>query len=455
VGVAGREPNERLLAAIRESRLTYGAVARSVCRIAAENGDHAVRTNASAVAHWVAGTHPAPRTAAFLAEALSRKLRRTVTSADVGLSPPVEPAGAAFGSDPVAALAHLGRADVDRRTFLSSVVFSLGALTVPLGDGVPGRAALPSRGARRVGRAEVAAVREVTRVFTGADERLGGSCARSAVVEYLCTDVTAYCNGLFALDDDRRAMFGAAAELAYLAGWKAHDAGLAGLAQRYYLHAFELATESDPGPHAGYVLRILAHQAMDLGEREHCVDLACAALARAQGKVGADTESLFWLTVARAHAANSSARAATTALRRAERQLERSGGDEAPGWASLGGPAEARLASQAGKTMTALGRLRAAEDEFARSAACWDPVTHPRIHALTLAELAEVQCAQGNLEEACATWSRALDGMAGVASARTRGAVSSMRRRLSAFRGRDIPAARQLDLRATALYPAS
>jgi tetratricopeptide (TPR) repeat protein len=303
----------------------------------------------------------------------------------------------------------------------------------------------------RVGKTEVAAVRDMTRVFTDTDERLGGSYARSAVVEYLCTDVTAYCRGSFAHDDDRRAMFGAAAELAYLAGWKAHDAGLAGLAQRYYLHAFEFAAESDPGAHAGYVLRILAHQALDLGEREHCVDLATGALARARGKVGPDTESLFWLTLARAQAANKSARAATNALRRAETQLERAGEEQAPGWASLGGPAEARLASQSGKTLGDLGVLRAAEHQFARSATCWNPVTHPRVHALTLAQLGDVQCARGNLEAACETWSKALDGMAGVTSARTRDAVTSMRSHLAAFRGREIPAARRLDMRAAAV----
>jgi hypothetical protein len=50
VGVAGRERNDRLLAAVQESGLAYAAVARSVRRVAAENCDQTVRTNASAVA---------------------------------------------------------------------------------------------------------------------------------------------------------------------------------------------------------------------------------------------------------------------------------------------------------------------------------------------------------------------------------------------------------------------
>jgi hypothetical protein len=312
-------------------------------------------------------------------------------------------------------------------------------------------AAVRRRTAARAGRGEVAAVREVTAVFTRADERFGGVYARGAVAEYLCTDVAAYWRSAFPREADRRAMFGAAAELAYLAGWKAHDAGLAGLAQRYYLHAFGLAGESDPGAHAGYVLRILAHQALDLGRHEHCVDLAEAALGRAAGRVDPGTESLFWLTLARASAAGGAAREATGALRRAELLITRTGTDAAPPWASLGGPAEARLTHQSGKTLAALGDLRGAEQQLARSAACWDPVTHPRVRALTLAELAELRCARGNVDEACTTWSQALDAMTGVASARTRDAVASLRRALSPYRARGVAAVRALDGRAAAM----
>lgn len=446
----GREPNDDLLAAIRRSGLTYESLARAVRQVAAENGDYTVRTNASAVAHWVAGTRPAPRTAAFLAEALSRRGHRPVTPADLGVASSSGSGGEPPDDDAVSALARLGRADVDRRGFLSSLVYSAGALAVP----TTGTAVTRRHPTARAGAGEVAAVRAVTAVFTSADERFGGAYARSAVAEYLCTDVAAYCRCSFPREADRRAMFGAAAELAYLAGWKAHDAGLAGLAQRYYLHAFGLAVESDPGAHAGYVLRILAHQALDLGEHEHCVDLAEAALGRARGKVDAGTESLFWLTLARASAADGEARKAGETLRRAEVVLARAGTEPAPGWASLGGPAEARLASQSGKTLAGLGDLRGAERQFARSAACWDPVTHPRIRALTLADLAELQCARGNVEEACATWSRALDAMDGVASARTRDAVSSLRHALSPYRARGIGAARRLDARAATMLAA-
>ncbi|PLW72086.1 hypothetical protein C0036_14465, partial [Streptomyces sp. DJ] len=135
-------------------------------------------------------------------------------------------------------------------------------------------------------------------------------------------------------------------------------------------------------------------------------------------------------------------------IARAERLLDRARPDRAPRWAGLGGPAEARLTNQAGKALQALGDLRAAEAQFQRSARCWDPVAYPRIHALTLADLAVVQSARGLVEEACENWGGALDRMEGVDSARTRKAVEDMRSRLAVFRHRGPAAAQALDARA-------
>jgi hypothetical protein len=55
---------------------------------------------------------------------------------------------------------------------------------------------------------------------------------------------------------------------------------------------------------------------------------------------------------------------------------------------------------------------------------------------------------QGNLEEACATWSHALDAMHGVRSRRTRQVAIDMRSVLSPFRRRGIRTVAELDARA-------
>ncbi|WP_144127167.1 hypothetical protein [Catellatospora sichuanensis] len=233
-----RDNGARLIA---QSGVSYEALARSVCHIAAENGDHSLRADKSSVAHWVAGTRPQPRTAGYLAEALSRRLARPLTAADLGLRSGDEPIydPAALPGDPVAAVAQLGRADVDRRMLISGAAYSVAALVLPLQQ--PEIAARPdaarTRPAVAVGQGEIDAARQMTVAFNTADERLGGGHARSAVVEYLTTDVTAYLRSSFATEALRKSMFGAAAQLSYLAGWKAHDLGLSGLAQRYYLYS--------------------------------------------------------------------------------------------------------------------------------------------------------------------------------------------------------------------------
>lgn len=72
-----------------------------------------------------------------------------------------------------------------------------------------------------------------------------------------------------------------------------------------------------------------------------------------------------------------------------------------------------------------------------------------RTHAVTLGYLGATQINNGSVEAACATWSGLLDAMdEGIYSGRTRQAVFDMRKLLSPYRHRAIPAAMELDARA-------
>ncbi|OEV11338.1 hypothetical protein [Streptomyces nanshensis] len=89
-----------------------------------------------------------------------------------------------------------------------------------------------------------------------------------------------------------------------------------------------------------------------------------------------------------------------------------------------------------------------------RAAAARPAGTYTRILALDLVAQAKMQLKQGNLEHACGTWSRALDHMDGVHSARTSKALSGIRRDLTAYRSRGVRCAQELDDRAaTLLHP--
>jgi hypothetical protein len=82
-----RTPNSRLAAVIAECEWSQAQVAAAFVRIAAENGAREfARVGKSHVSHWVTGTRPSGRAPAFLCEALSRRIGRVITAADIGLA---------------------------------------------------------------------------------------------------------------------------------------------------------------------------------------------------------------------------------------------------------------------------------------------------------------------------------------------------------------------------------
>jgi hypothetical protein len=447
-----REWNEALLDAVREAGLTYEVLARDVRTVAAESGD-VLRTNKSAVAHWVKGKQPAPQTAGYVAEALARRLGRDVRPADLGFSGQGGAAPAALGlgiaGDPVDTLRRLGEADIHRRVFLTRAAYSAAAAALPLGLAQAAEYRARARG-NRAGRAEIDAVEDMTRLFTAIDERHGGHHGRSAVVQYLRADVAALCRASFHKERDHRAMLSAAANVAYLCGWKAYDAGEHGLAQRYYLQAFALTQEADDDVHSAWILRILAHNGMDIRRPEYTVDLAETALSRARGKVSPATEALFAVTRARALAVAGRDRDAVAQARAAQDLVLRGDEAELPLWAALWGPPRATVGTHTANTFKALGDHARAERYYAASARPRHGWGHQRITALTIAAQGHEQAAQGHLEQACETWARCIDLLAGVRSARAAREVSGIRRHVRSFQRRGVSVATDLDERARA-----
>ncbi|MGP4114308.1 hypothetical protein ACTWP5_25785 [Streptomyces sp. 4N509B] len=238
-------------------------------------------------------------------------------------------------------------------------------------------------------------------MFSRIDQRHGGGHARTAVVQYLTTDVSRYLGGRFLDDQVRRGMYSAASELAYLSGWMACDNGEHPITQRYFTIAVSLAAEADDAPMAGHVLRAMAHQAVELGHPTEALNLAAA-----------------------------------------------SPGDVEPGRVFFF--SEASLAHETACVLRDSGDLEGARREFRRSVRTRKASSFTRTHAVTLGYLGSVQARQGAIEEACGTWSRALDIMDGVHSARARRTAADMRRALSPVRVRGIPAVMDLDRRAAA-----
>jgi hypothetical protein len=336
-----------------------------------------------------------------------------------------------------------------RRRFLATAAYSVAGAVLPL-EHVQ-EIALRTDAARKgavAGKAEVTAVRDMIQMFTVMDERHGGQHGRSALVQYLMSDVATLCRGRFRTEEDRAAMVSAAASGVHLAGWKAYDAGEQGLAQRYYLQSYSLAHESGVTGHDAFVMRTMSQQGMKLRRPEHCLALAEVAVGRVHGRVDPHVEALFEITRANALAQMGQRHEAIQAIRNSQSLVESAQVEETPFWASSWGPVDAMVHSRTARAFEKLGNRRGAEDEYAAAAAGRPTGNYARIFALDLVSKAKVQYSQGHVEQACATWGRALDSMEGVQSVRTRRAVVSMRKSLVSTRARGVRAAQELDERA-------
>ncbi|WP_251982798.1 hypothetical protein [Streptomyces violaceusniger] len=198
----------------------------------------------------------------------------------------------------------------------------------------------------------------------------------------------------------------------------------------------------------------MAMQGLKLHRPEHCQALAETGLNRAKGKVDVQTESLFRVVHAHTLAKSRQRRAAVAEAERARTLLAADCGDQVPFWALAWGPPAASVYSRNAKVYETLGDRKTAAEQYARAAAS-RPEGYARIVALDLVASAEMQLRSGSIEQACATWNRAMDHMDGVRSVRTRKAVKRMRGDLARFRARGARCAAELDERAVEFLAAT
>ncbi|WP_310718872.1 hypothetical protein [Streptomyces lydicus] len=445
-----RTPNQQLKEIVAESGLTSAAVAKAVRAVAAECGT-ALRTNKSTVEHWIAGVTPQGDTGRYVAVALSRRLGRLLTPADLGLAEPEEDdsIGLALEDDPIDALLPMWRCELDRRRFLTTSAYSVAAAALPLTyvQEIADRTAA-ARSGHTVGTAEVAAVRDMVRVFSEMDERHGGQHGRSALVQYLRDDVAPLCRGRFRTEEMRQQMLSAASRGVRLLGWKSYDAGQQGLAQRYYLQPYALAVESE------------RHRARRIRDAHDGHARAQAAPPRTLPRPGRDgteprqrqggrPDRIPLPRRPRPHpgqsrTAHGRPHRSRAGERPADRRPRRRSAVLGPGL----GPPAASVYSRNAKVYETLGDHRTAAEHYDRAAGARPAGTYARIVALDLVAGAEMQLKRGQIEQACTTWNRALDHMDGVRSVRTRKAVTRMRSDLARFRARGVRCAAELDERA-------
>ena len=168
--LVARQPNERLQALIQEAGCSNAGLARRVNMCGAEHGLD-LRYDKTSVARWLRGQQPRGGRRRIIAEALGRKLGRTVTIDEIGMANGKNLAsgvGLQFSPTVLGAIeqvCELWRSDVGRRDFLSGSTVAASALVEPSRDWlITDARRRRSRAAAgpRVGASDVAAVRAMT-----------------------------------------------------------------------------------------------------------------------------------------------------------------------------------------------------------------------------------------------------------------------------------------------------
>ncbi|XVQ86441.1 hypothetical protein ACQP2K_03110 [Microbispora siamensis] len=301
-----RQPNARLADVVDQAGVSHLGLASRIGQVAKE-WRVPVRPSHTQIARWIEGQKPRGITAALIAEALSRKLGRRVTLADIGLegstvSPEIGLNFSDVPADLVDTLAQLVNADAQRREFLRSTV-DVGALTQAAFGWLLSSPARPPDGSagRRVGMSDVEAIRSTTAMFADLDNRFGGAHARSAALQYLLDQIVPLLNGTYA-SAVGRSLFSAVAEFCLSVAWMAYDSGWHGLARRYFLQALSLAHHADDRMLGASVLSAMSHQATYLGEYREALHLARAAQQDLKGRAPALLRAQFAAMEARAAA---------------------------------------------------------------------------------------------------------------------------------------------------------
>ncbi|MEV0317044.1 transcriptional regulator [Streptomyces sp. NPDC050658] len=451
--LVARQPNERLQALIQEAGCSNAGLARRVNMCGAEHGLD-LRYDKTSVARWLRGQQPRGRAPGIIAEALGRKLGRTVTIDEIGMANGKNLAsgvGLQFSPTVLGAIeqvCELWRSDVGRRDFLSGSSVAASALVEPSRDWLisspdaqVGRMAGP-----RVGLSDVAAVRAMTEALKQLDHQYGSGHVRPVVVHYLNSVVSGLLAGSYR-EAVGRELFAAVARLTELAGYMAVDTGQPGLAQRYYIQALRLAQAAGDRGYGGYVLAAsMSHLAAQLGNPREIAQLARAAQEGTRGRVTPRAEAMFYAAEARGHALLGDGRSTQAVAGRAVEAMDRATGTadsgDDPVW--IRHFDHAYLADELAHCHRDLGQADAAARSAEESLA-GHPETRARRRAIGLVLLATAQVQRRDVEQACHTGLKAVELLGTLRSNRGAEYLEDFKDRLEPFR--DEPVVREFGAR--------
>jgi transcriptional regulator with XRE-family HTH domain/tetratricopeptide (TPR) repeat protein len=271
---------------------------------------------------------------------------------------------------------------------------------------------------QRVGATEVAELRTLTEALRSYDAAHGGGSCRDAIVAH-----TGWAEAMLNADmtDTVRAdLLSAVTDLKTVAGWTAHDLGLAKEARSYIAQAVQTAKEADDPGHTAIALHHLGRVPLDNGDPTEALKLFQLGQISAQDSRSSSIVSLLLVDQAMAYAQVRDARQATTALRRAEDEFAHADHDEDPVYLRFFD--RGALETHAARMHSALGLTDGRHREEAvkrlQRAITEAPTVRARQRAFNLAWLATCHFADGDTGVGTALGVQALDVVRDLRSVR-------------------------------------
>ncbi|MEU5209572.1 transcriptional regulator [Streptomyces sp. NPDC020742] len=405
--LVARQINQQLRSLIQEAAVSNSGLARQVNVLGQEQGLD-LRYDKTSVSRWLRGQRPRGRVPAIIAEALSSKLGRTVSTEEIGMANGNSVTcgvGLHFAADVEDALAQvceLWHMDVESREALTGTTMGASALVEPSRDwlisSVDPEVARTRQVGPRAGTAEVELVRATTDALVELDHRIGGGYVRPVVVSCLNSVLSGLMTGSYG-ETTGRQLFAAAARLTEFAGYTALDTGQPGLAQRYYIQALRLAQAADDRCYGGYVLAAgLSHLAVDSGCAREAVQLARAAQEGTRGQAPLAAQALFYVAEARGYALLGDSRMCGMLGDKAMEALTHAAPADTPEW--IAHFDRAYLADELAHCYRDLQQPRQAARR-ATEALARHPRNRVRRRTIDLLLLASALVQAGDVEEAC------------------------------------------------------
>ncbi|OLF13197.1 hypothetical protein BLA60_06685 [Actinophytocola xinjiangensis] len=224
--------------------------------------------------------------------------------------------------------AHPEDAWMERRTFLglvSKIVMGATLTAAELNQIAiaPRETPVP----QRIGEAEVTQLRAFTRALRTHDAAHGAGSCRDAILAH-----THWAQSLLTADytdQVRPDLLSAVAEARTLAGWTAHDLGLAREARQYLTQALQDTQQAGQPAHSAIVLYYLGRVPLDNGDPVEALKLFQLGQIAAQDSRLTTPVAFLLANEAVAYAHLGDGRQAITALRRAEDEYAHTGQDDA------------------------------------------------------------------------------------------------------------------------------